>query len=60
VRIHVLHRESRRARPLPGMLDYAHALGTFTNFVAMTIVILALLWGGYLLYLQYQNLDRRF
>ena len=43
-----------------GMLDYAHALGTFTNFVGMTVMILALTWAGYLLYLQYQNLDRRF
>jgi len=43
-----------------GMLDYAHALGTFTNFVGMVVMILALAWGGYLLYLQYRNLDRRF
>ena len=43
-----------------GMLDYAHALGTFTNFVGMVVMILALAWGGYLVYLQYRNLDRRF
>lgn len=43
-----------------GMLDDAHALGTFTNFVGMVVMILALAWGGYLLYLQYRNLDRRF
>ena len=43
-----------------GMLDYGHALGTFTNFVAMVVMILALAWGAYLLYLQYRNLDRRF
>jgi len=41
------------------MLDYGHALGTFTNFVGMMVMILALAWAGYLLYLQYQNLDRR-
>jgi hypothetical protein len=43
-----------------GMLDYAHALGTFTNFVGMAVMVLALTWAGYLLYLQYRNLDRRF
>jgi hypothetical protein len=43
-----------------GMLDYGHALGTFTNFVGMAVMVLALMWAGYLLYLQYQNLDRRF
>jgi len=43
-----------------GMLDYGHALGTFTNFVGMAVMVLASMWAGYLLYLQYQNLDRRF
>ena len=43
-----------------GMLDDAHALGTLTNFVGMAVMVLALMWAGYLLYLQYQNLDRRF
>ena len=43
-----------------GMLDYGHALGTLTNFVGMAVMVLALMWGGYLLYLQYQNLERRF
>jgi hypothetical protein len=43
-----------------GMLGDAHALGTFTNFVGMTVMVLALMWAGYLLYLQYQNLDRSF
>ena len=43
-----------------GMLDHAHALGTFTNFVGMTVMVLALTWAGYVLYLQYRNLDRRF
>lgn len=43
-----------------GMLDYAHALGTFTNFVGMTVMVLALAWAGYVLRLQYRNLDRRF
>ncbi len=43
-----------------GMLDYGHALGTFTNVMGMTVMVLALTWAGYVLYLQYQNLDRRF
>jgi hypothetical protein len=43
-----------------GMLDYAHVLGTLTNFVGMTIMVLALTWAGVVLYLQYGNLDRRF
>ena len=43
-----------------GMLDYGHALGTFTNFVGMAVMVLALVWAGRLLYLQYRNLDRRF
>ena len=43
-----------------GMLDYGHALGTFTNVLGMAIMMLALAWGAYLLYLQYRSLDRRF
>jgi hypothetical protein len=43
-----------------GMLDYGHALGTLTNFVGMCVMVLALAWAGYVLYLQYENLDRRF
>jgi hypothetical protein len=43
-----------------GMLDHAHALGTFTNFAGMAVMVLALTWAGYVLYLQFQNLDRRF
>ncbi|NIV73772.1 MAG: hypothetical protein GWN37_02750, partial [Gammaproteobacteria bacterium] len=43
-----------------GMLDYGHALGTFTNFVGMATMVLALAWAGYVLVLQYRNLDRRF
>ena len=43
-----------------GMLDYGHALGTFTNLVGMAVMVLALVWGARLLYLQYRNLDRRF
>ena len=42
------------------MLDYGHALGTFTTFMGMTAMVLALAWGGYVLYLQFENLDRRF
>ncbi len=42
------------------MLDYGHALGTFTNFVGMATMVLALAWAGYVLVLQYRNLDRRF
>jgi hypothetical protein len=43
-----------------GMLDSAHALGTFTNFVGMATMVTALVWAGYVLVLQYRNLDRRF
>jgi len=43
-----------------GMLDYGHAFGTFTNVAGMTVMVLALTWAVYLLYLQYHNLDRRF
>ncbi len=43
-----------------GMLDYGHALGTFTNFTAMLVMVVALMWAAYLLCLQYQNLDRQF
>ena len=43
-----------------GMLDYGHALGTFTNFTAMLVMVVALMWAACLLYLQYQNLDGRF
>ena len=43
-----------------GILDYAHALGTFVNFAGMAVMVLALMWAGYVLYLQYRNLDRRF
>ncbi len=43
-----------------GMLDYGHAFGTFTNVTGMTIMVLALTWAVYLLYLQYHNLHRRF
>lgn len=43
-----------------GLLDYGQALGTFTNFVGMAIMLLALVWAGYVLMLQYRNLDRRF
>ena len=43
-----------------GMLDYGHALGTLTNFLGMFVMVLALAWAGYVLYLQYKNLDRRF
>jgi hypothetical protein len=42
------------------MLDSAHALGTFTNLVGMATMITALVWAGYVLMLQYRNLDRRF
>ena len=42
------------------MLDYGHVLGTITNFIGMAVMVLALAWGGRLLYLQYRNLDRRF
>ncbi len=42
------------------MLDYGHALGTFTNFTAMLVMVVALMWAACLLYLQYQNLDGRF
>jgi len=43
-----------------GMLDSAHALGTFANFVGMLTMVMALVWAGYVLMLQYRNLDRRF
>ena len=43
-----------------GMLDYGHAFGTFTNVTGMTIMVLALTWAVYLLYLQYHNLHRTF
>lgn len=43
-----------------GMLDYGHALGTVTNFVGISVMVLALAWAAYVLYLQYENLDRRF
>lgn len=43
-----------------GMLDHAHALGTLTNFAGMVLMVLALTWAGYVLCLQYGNLDRRF
>jgi hypothetical protein len=43
-----------------GMLDNAHALGNLTNFAGMALMVLALAWAGYVLYLQYRNLDRRF
>lgn len=42
------------------MLEHAHALGTFTHFAGIAVMVLALTWAGYVLYLQYQNLDRRF
>ena len=42
------------------MLELDHALAGFVNFLGMGLMVLALIWGAYLLYRQYQNLDRRF
>lgn len=42
------------------MLDYGHALGNAVNAVGMALMMLALAWGAWVLYLQYRNLDRRF
>ncbi|MDX1434214.1 MAG: zinc ribbon domain-containing protein [Gammaproteobacteria bacterium] len=43
-----------------GMLDYSHALGTLMNVFGMVVMVLALVWGAWLLRSQYANLDRRF
>ena len=40
------------------MLEHGHALGTLVNALGMMLMVLALIWGAYLLRLQYHNLAR--
>jgi hypothetical protein len=42
------------------LLTWDHALGALVNFLGMGLMLLALVWGGYILRVQYRNLDRRF
>lgn len=42
------------------LLTWDHALGGLVNYAGMGLMLLALIWGGYILFLQHRNLDRRF
>jgi hypothetical protein len=42
-----------------GMLSFDHTLGRLAHLVGAALMILALIWGGYLLYLQYVAIKKR-
>ena len=42
-----------------GLLGYAHGIAGFVDFVGSILMCIAIVWGGYLLYRQWGNLDRR-
>jgi hypothetical protein len=40
-----------------GWAHYDHALAHFAHRLGTVLIILALVWGGYILYKQYKNLN---
>ena len=43
-----------------GWLKYDHTIAGIVNTMGVGLMLLSFIWGAYVLYLQYQNLDRRF
>lgn len=43
-----------------GWMQYDHTIAGIVNAVGVTMMILSFLWGAYVLYLQYNNLGRKF
>lgn len=43
-----------------GWMQYDHTIAGIVNATGVTLMLLSFLWGAYVLYLQYKNLDRRF
>jgi len=41
-----------------GWLEYDHAIAGMTNAIGVILMLLSFLWGAYVLYLQFKNLDR--
>jgi len=41
------------------LLRYDHALANLANMAGTMLMVCALAWGGYILYKQYKNLDRK-
>lgn len=43
-----------------GWMQYDHTIAGIVNAIGVTLMLLSFLWGAYLLYMQYKNLDRGF
>ncbi len=41
-----------------GWLEYDHAIAGMVNAIGVILMLLSFLWGAYVLYLQFKNLDR--
>ncbi len=41
-----------------GWLEYDHAIAGMINAIGVILMLLSFLWGAYVLYLQFKNLDR--
>lgn len=41
-----------------GWMQYDHTIAGIVDAIGVTLMVMSLLWGAYVLYLQYKNLDR--
>jgi len=47
----------RKLTTLEGIIRYDHILANFSYNLGLLLMIISLLWGGYILILEYKNID---